>query len=152
MILFGGFVEALGPRPHASRFATTSRAFAISSGAFGLRLDRHGLEQLLDDAADRRRRRRRSTAAIGLLTAYLLVRQKFAGKRAFEFGTMLSFAIPGTVIGVAYIIAFNVPPIELTGTGMILDHRLRLPQHAGRRARPASPPWRSSTRASTRPR
>ena len=57
------------------------------------------------------------TAAIGLLTAYLLVRQRFAGKDAFEFGTMLSFAIPGTVIGVSYILAFNVPPIEITGTG-----------------------------------
>ena len=60
------------------------------------------------------------TAAVGLITAYLLTRQKFAGKRAFEFGTMLSFAIPGTVIGVAYILAFNVPPIEITGTGLIL--------------------------------
>ena len=60
------------------------------------------------------------TAMIGLLTAYLLVRQDFAGKNAFEFGTMLSFAIPGTVIGVSYVIAFNVPPIELTGTGVIL--------------------------------
>ncbi|MDQ6438108.1 iron ABC transporter permease [Mesorhizobium sp. LHD-90] len=60
------------------------------------------------------------TAAIGLLTAYLLVRQSFAGKEAFEFGTMLSFAIPGTVIGVSYVVAFNVPPIELTGTGIIL--------------------------------
>jgi len=60
------------------------------------------------------------TAAIGLLTAYLLVRQDFAGKRTFEFGTMLSFAIPGTIIGVSYVIAFNVPPIELTGTGIIL--------------------------------
>ncbi|MCC6470282.1 MAG: iron ABC transporter permease [Alphaproteobacteria bacterium] len=60
------------------------------------------------------------TAVIGLLTAYLLARQKFAGQRAFEFGTMLSFAIPGTVIGVSYILAFNVPPIELTGTGVIL--------------------------------
>ncbi|MDQ2704052.1 MAG: iron ABC transporter permease [Pseudomonadota bacterium] len=60
------------------------------------------------------------TAAIGLLTAYLLVRQNFAGKDAFEFGTMLSFAIPGTVIGVSYVIAFNVPPIEITGTGIIL--------------------------------
>ena len=28
---------------------------------------------------------------------------------------MLSFAIPGTVIGVSYILAFNVPPIEITG-------------------------------------
>jgi iron(III) transport system permease protein len=60
------------------------------------------------------------TAAVGLATAYLLVRQKFAGKNAFEFSTMLSFAIPGTVIGVAYIMAFNFPPIELTGTGLIL--------------------------------
>ena len=33
---------------------------------------------------------------------------------------MLSFAIPGTVIGVSYILAFNVPPIEITGTGLIL--------------------------------
>ena len=38
----------------------------------------------------------------------------------FEFLTMLSFAIPGTVIGVAYIIAFNVPPVEMAGTGLIL--------------------------------
>ena len=46
--------------------------------------------------------------------------QRFAGKDAFEFGTMLSFAIPGTVIGVSYILAFNVPPLELSGTGVIL--------------------------------
>ncbi|MEP4035586.1 iron ABC transporter permease [Pseudophaeobacter sp.] len=60
------------------------------------------------------------TALVGLATAYLLVRQRFAGKALFEFSTMLSFAIPGTVIGVSYIMAFNVPPIELTGTGIIL--------------------------------
>ena len=33
---------------------------------------------------------------------------------------MLSFAVPGTVIGVAYVFAFNVPPIEITGTAMII--------------------------------
>ncbi len=60
------------------------------------------------------------TAAIGILTAYVLSRHDFAGKRSFEFLTMLSFAIPGTVIGVAYIVAFNVAPIEITGTGLIL--------------------------------
>jgi len=60
------------------------------------------------------------TALVGLATAYLLVRQKFFGKEAFEFSTMLSFAIPGTVIGVSYIMAFNFPPIELTGTSIIL--------------------------------
>ena len=60
------------------------------------------------------------TAAVGLATAYLLVRQRFTGKNVFEFSTMLSFAIPGTVIGVAYVMAFNFPPIELTGTALIL--------------------------------
>jgi iron(III) transport system permease protein len=33
---------------------------------------------------------------------------------------MLSFAIPGTVVGISYILAFNVPPVEITGTGLIL--------------------------------
>ncbi len=60
------------------------------------------------------------TAILGLATAYLLVRQKFVGREVFEFSTMLSFAIPGTVIGVSYIMAFNFPPIELTGTSIIL--------------------------------
>jgi iron(III) transport system permease protein len=60
------------------------------------------------------------TAALGLVAAYLLARQKFAGQAVFEFGTMLSFAIPGTVIGISYILAFNVPPIEITGTALIL--------------------------------
>jgi iron(III) transport system permease protein len=60
------------------------------------------------------------TAVIGLLTAYLLTRQRFSGQRAFEFGTLLSFAIPGTVVGVSYILAFNVPPIEITGTAFVL--------------------------------
>jgi iron(III) transport system permease protein len=60
------------------------------------------------------------TAAFGILTAYLLTRHNFMGKRAFEFGTMLSFAIPGTIIGISYIFTFNTPPIEITGTGIIL--------------------------------
>ncbi|MGL4494954.1 MAG: ABC transporter permease [Beijerinckiaceae bacterium] len=60
------------------------------------------------------------TAMIGILTAWLLTRNRFAGQKLFEFGTMLSFAIPGTVVGVSYILAFNIPPVELTGTGLIL--------------------------------
>jgi iron(III) transport system permease protein len=60
------------------------------------------------------------TAAIGILTAYLLTRHNFNGKRAFEFGTMLSFAIPGTIIGVSYVFAFNVPPIEMTRISPVL--------------------------------
>jgi iron(III) transport system permease protein len=60
------------------------------------------------------------TAAFGLTVAYLIDRQQFAGKRAFEFAAMLNFAVPGTVVGIAYILAFNAPPIELAYTGLIL--------------------------------
>ena len=60
------------------------------------------------------------TAGFGLLVAYLINRQRFAGKGAFEFVTLLSFAMPGTVVGIAYILAFNAPPIELAYTGIIL--------------------------------
>lgn len=60
------------------------------------------------------------TAILGITTGYILSRQKFKGLYLFEFLTMLTFAIPGTVIGVSYILSFNVPPIEITGTGIIL--------------------------------
>ena len=59
-------------------------------------------------------------AALGLLIAWLLARTEFLGKSAFEFTALLTFAIPGTVLGVSYILAFNVPPFELTGTGLII--------------------------------
>jgi iron(III) transport system permease protein len=60
------------------------------------------------------------TAGLGILLAWLIARQNFPGRRGLEFMTMLSFAIPGTVVGVSYIMAFNVPPVELTGTALIL--------------------------------
>jgi iron(III) transport system permease protein len=60
------------------------------------------------------------TAGIGLLAAWLLSRQQFAGKTALEFALMLTFAVPGTVIGVAYILTYNIPPLEITGTAFIL--------------------------------
>jgi len=59
-------------------------------------------------------------AFLGLLMAWLLARTEFRGKAAFEFAALLTFAIPGTVLGVSYILAFNVPPVELTGTGAII--------------------------------
>jgi iron(III) transport system permease protein len=60
------------------------------------------------------------TAVVGLGTAYIIVRQKFTGRNLFEFALMMSFAIPGTVIGISYIMAFNLPPLEMTGSALIL--------------------------------
>ena len=60
------------------------------------------------------------TTLVGVLIAYILTRKRFLGRGIIDFGTVLIFAIPGTVTGVAYILAFNTPPIELTGTAAIL--------------------------------
>ena len=60
------------------------------------------------------------TATVGLLIAWLLARTEFKGQSAFEFAALLAFAIPGTVLGISYIMAFNVPPFELTGTALII--------------------------------
>jgi iron(III) transport system permease protein len=117
-ILFGAFVKAVG-RDHTitlehfwTGFAVeqTSRGWLFSGSAWNSFWTT--LEIAIISAP--------LTAVLGLLKAYLLVRQRFYGQRVFEFGTMLSFAIPGTVIGVSYILAFNTPPIELAGTGTIL--------------------------------
>ncbi|MDJ0915268.1 MAG: iron ABC transporter permease [Desulfobacterales bacterium] len=60
------------------------------------------------------------TTLVGVLIAYILTRKQFWGRGIIDFGTVLIFAIPGTVVGVAYILAFNTPPIEITGTAIIL--------------------------------
>ena len=118
MILFGGFVKLWG-YDHSFTLQHYVDAFAITRGEHGLVWSGAAWNsfwttlQISIISAP-------LTAGVGLLTAYILVRQQFVGKDIFEFGTMLSFAIPGTVIGVAYILAFNVPPIEITGTGVIL--------------------------------
>ena len=118
MIIFGSFVKLWGYN-NAFTFEHYIRAFGIKWGAHGLRFSGVAWDSyfttltIASIAAP-------LTAFVGLATAYLLVRQNFAGKNAFEFSTMLSFAIPGTVIGVSYILAFNFPPIELTGTSIIL--------------------------------
>ncbi len=69
---------------------------------------------------------------LGMLVAFLVVRRTFPGRTALEFGAILPFAVPGTVVGIGYILAFNAPPLILTGTLAILGTVLRVPLHAGR--------------------
>ena len=117
-IFLGGFVRALG-RDYTFTLEHYRTGFSAEWGQHGLLLTGSAWDSLwttLGVSAVSAP----LTAAIGLVTAYLLARQRFWGQRLFEFGTMLSFAIPGTVVGVSYILAFNVPPVELTGTALIL--------------------------------
>lgn len=114
----GGFVQTWG-RDYTFTLNHFRTAFALEWGQFGIvwagtawnslitTLKLAGISAPL-------------TAGFGLLIAWLLARNEFKGQGAFEFAALLAFAIPGTVLGVSYILAFNVPPLELTGTGLII--------------------------------
>ncbi len=57
---------------------------------------------------------------LAMVIAFLVVRKNFPGKRLMEMVSLLTFAVPGTVVGIGYILAFNTPPLVLTGTAAII--------------------------------
>lgn len=59
-------------------------------------------------------------ALIGTIIAWLLVRKGFPGRALLDFVSMLGAAIPGTIIGIGYVLAFNKQPLVLTGTALII--------------------------------
>ena len=118
MSLIGGFVETWG-RDYTPTLRHYVKAFGVEWTANGLIWSGSAWNSLWT-TIELSAISAPLTAILGILSAYLITRLKFVGQAAFEFGTMLSFAIPGTVIGVSYILAFNVPPIEITGTAIVL--------------------------------
>ncbi len=56
----------------------------------------------------------------GILLGYLVTKKSFVGRRSMELVSMINYALPGTIVGIAYLIAFNDPPIELAGTALII--------------------------------
>jgi iron(III) transport system permease protein len=64
------------------------------------------------------------TGIMGMIIAFLVIRKKFIGRGLMEFVSMLTFAVPGTVLGIGYILAFNqrsaLFPFVLTGTAWII--------------------------------
>jgi len=119
VILVGGFVRDIGRGDMTLSFGHFAAGFGAEWGPRGIFFSGSAWDSLfttLEVAAISAP----LTAVVGLLAAYVITRHRFAGRRAFEFLTLVSFAIPGTVIGVSYIVAFNVPPLELTGGMAIL--------------------------------
>ncbi len=119
IILVGGFVKDIGRGDMTLTFGHFLAGFGMDFDSKGTMFSGSAWDSLFTTikvaavAAP-------LTAAVGLLAAYVITRHRFVGRRAFEFLTMVSFAIPGTVIGVSYIVAFNVAPLELTGGMAIL--------------------------------
>jgi len=56
----------------------------------------------------------------GVLVGYLVARRRGFGRQAMEIVSMINYALPGTIVGIAYLVAFNDPPIALTGTAFII--------------------------------
>jgi iron(III) transport system permease protein len=57
---------------------------------------------------------------IAMVAAMIIVRKRFFGKRFMEILLMTPFAIPGTLIGISFILAFNKAPLILVGTAAII--------------------------------
>jgi iron(III) transport system permease protein len=116
MIVFGGFVKVRGP-DHSLTFAHHVRAFSVGwDGGIrwtGVAWDSFRTTMEIAPIAAP------LIAAVGLPAARLIVRQRFPGRAAFESMLMTSFAIPGTVIGTSHVMAFNLPPPQMTGTAPI---------------------------------
>ena len=117
-ILVGGFVEQIG-RDNTPTLHYFLTAFSIDHGAGGWFLSGSAWPSFAT-TIELALIAMPITAALGVLTAYLLDRVPFRGRDSFEFLTMMSFAIPGTVIGIGYILAFNAGALQLTGTGLII--------------------------------
>lgn len=64
---------------------------------------------------------------LGLLTAYLIVRQSFPGRRVMDFLGTLPYAVPGTMMGLGFVVAFDKGSLILTGTPfiLVLDYCIR---------------------------
>ena len=60
------------------------------------------------------------TGLLGMVIAFIVKRKQFVGRRLMDVTSMLSFAVPGTAVGIGYILAFNQPPLMLRGTAAII--------------------------------
>ncbi len=105
-ILFGSFVKLWG----IDHTFTLKNYRDLMSHGIPVLLDTMGLSVLAAIPS----------AVLGFLIAYLTLRHRFVGRTALEFSAMLSYAIPGTVMGIGYILAFNAGALQLTGTGAII--------------------------------
>jgi len=52
-------------------------------------------------------------AFLGMVIAWLVVRKNFSGKELLDFTSNLGGAVPGTILGIGFVLVFNKPPLAL---------------------------------------
>ena len=106
MVLFGSFVKLWGAN-HSLTFINYKHVFTVG---WGFIRDTLLLSSIATPIA----------GILAMFIAFLVVRKNFPGKRLMELVSLLTFAVPGTVVGIGYILAFNEYPLKLTGTAAII--------------------------------
>ena len=55
-----------------------------------------------------------------MIVAYMVVRKSFSGKETLDFVSNLGGAVPGTILGIGYIVAFiNAPIVVVADTRVV---------------------------------
>ncbi|MBK9091771.1 MAG: iron ABC transporter permease [Anaerolineae bacterium] len=54
-------------------------------------------------------------ALTGMVIAFLVVRKRFSGKDTLDFVSNLGGAVPGTILGIGFVLAFSTPPLAVAG-------------------------------------
>jgi iron(III) transport system permease protein len=57
---------------------------------------------------------------LGTLIGYILTRRESPIAGALDSMLLVPYIVPGVVMGLAYVVVFNVPPVEMTGTAAII--------------------------------
>jgi iron(III) transport system permease protein len=55
-----------------------------------------------------------------IIMGYLVAKKIFPSRQGMEIVSMINYSLPGTIVGIAYLLAFNESPVMLTGTAMII--------------------------------
>lgn len=58
--------------------------------------------------------------AVSLFAAFLVHAARIRGRSLLDLTTLLPAAIPGTLLGIAYVLAFNDGPVRLTGSALLI--------------------------------
>ena len=92
---------ARSPRPGASTYTPTLRWWqqTLTRGVESI-LDTTFLSAFATPIA----------ALTGMVIAFLVVRKQFSGKDVLDFVSNLGGAVPGTILGIGFVLAFSMPP------------------------------------------
>ncbi len=56
----------------------------------------------------------------GVVVGYITAKKKYFSRKLMELMAMINYSLPGTIVGIAFLITFNSRPLLLTGTALII--------------------------------